>query len=1014
MKTNKWQKRMKRAIRTTVSLLLAVVMLFGMGHPAFADSRQPIESGLCGDNVSWSYFEGGELVISGQGEIWDACPPLPPIGDIEPPSLPDDDEEQNWPEGGSGTDLPSEDLDPDPDCPNISADDSSADLPNIVEGTALRASNVEAEGIGTELGADISWGERASSTVKWQKYRNQIQTVKVGEGVTRVGREVFAGHEIREAALSQGLKEIGESAFENCVRLESIRIPSGVTKIEDFVFLGCKMLKCAWIPASVEEIGLDVFKECNSAFAIYGELGSAAERYAAEHHIPFYEETPVKPAKKDPILLFSKEYSQGIEKTYGEAPFSCILDTKETDGAVTYESSAPKVAEINQTGRITIKMPGKTRITAKAAEGEKYAAGKASFWLVVQKAENKITARNSITITTSASPQKIFLGAEAKGKAKLTYRSDSPSVKVAGTSGEIKVAAKFVGSASITVSAKETAYYKKASKKIKVTVKPAKSVRNAVLAAKSGSVVIGGTKKIQLKNVPGGSKITYKIDKRAIASVSSKGKVTGKKAGTAQVKVTVRKGKDKKNLTFRLTVAKPRFTKASLTIGTKESKKLSVQNKPGSSVHAKYAWSSENTKVAKVKDGKVTGISKGTTNVRLKLRIAKNISYSLKCKIKVKASENEGSMDPGREKISLDGWKEATNNGSHSKMSKKNGMLVIDNQTITRGIYTKDVTVKPNTDYRIRALVRVEGYKGQEKPGGVTVGYGKASEASCYETDFVRSKNWEQSEVWFRSGNNEKITLHVANGGYGAASKGKAYIKDIVLEELPTDNKWNVLVLIYRNVKTVNYQKSFSDADIKELKEVLGKFPDTIQGLSGGRMQIGKLDIQVVDAPVKTVSGQKWGDLTTGPGNDINFDAYLEGKDYNQIAVFAPLAGAPTTNGWFGLGGGYYRYSGKNIYYCIINDTMHYGSPNAEVGGKRYDARTAVLIHEMLHCVETNSVLRGWSGFQPLHDSEKNGYVYSKELEWIDWYADLMQDRIKNGQGKGFRPESFYVPHRPK
>lgn len=112
--------------------------------------------------------------------------------------------------------------------------------------------------------------------------------------------------------------------------------------------------------------------------------------------------------------------------------------------------------------------------------------------------------------------------------------------------------------------------------------------------------------------------------------------------------------------------------------------------------------------------------------------------------------------------------------------------------------------------------------------------------------------------------------------------------------------------------------------------------------------------------------------------------------------------------------GGYYRYSGKNIYYCIINDTMHYGSPNAEVGGKRYDARTAVLIHEMLHCVETNSVLRGWSGFQPLHDSEKNGYVYSKELEWIDWYADLMQDRIKNGQGKGFRPESFYVPHRPK
>lgn len=46
-------------------------------------------------------------------------PAASPIDDPSNPGLPDDDEEQNWPEGGSGTDLPSEDLDPDPDCPNI-------------------------------------------------------------------------------------------------------------------------------------------------------------------------------------------------------------------------------------------------------------------------------------------------------------------------------------------------------------------------------------------------------------------------------------------------------------------------------------------------------------------------------------------------------------------------------------------------------------------------------------------------------------------------------------------------------------------------------------------------------------------------------------------------------------------------------------------------------------------------------------------------------------------------------
>ncbi len=241
-------------------------------------------------------------------------------------------------------------------------------------------------------------------------------------------------------------------------------------------------------------------------------------------------------------------------------------------------------------------------------------------------------------------------------------------------------------------------------------------------------------------------------------------------------------------------------------------------------------------------------------------------------------------------------------------------------------------------------------------------------------------------------------------------------IKTFELEKTTAarDNHWNVLVLVYRNVDTGDFKRSFTQEQIDEIIQVERKLPDTFRRLSEGRFLIDSINFQVIDDPIRSVSADD-GNLTYGPGKDIDFDKYLNDNDYNEVAVFAPLSGYPGTEGWFGLGGGWYEYQGRIIYEIIGNDAItNSGIPDAEVYGEIYDTRTSLMVHEMLHSVESNARLNGISGFTELHDSQDNhGYKWDYDTQWFACYHDLICDKLKDG-AKGFTPEMFYVSHQPR
>ena len=92
----------------------------------------------------------------------------------------------------------------------------------------------------------------------------------IREGVKVVGNDAFQGCGfLTNIDLPESLTSIGDYAFFYCDSLTSIIIPNGVTSIGDYAFFYCDSLTSIIIPNGVTSIGDHAFSDCS----IYGDKG---------------------------------------------------------------------------------------------------------------------------------------------------------------------------------------------------------------------------------------------------------------------------------------------------------------------------------------------------------------------------------------------------------------------------------------------------------------------------------------------------------------------------------------------------------------------------------------------------------------------------------------------------------------------------------------------------------------------------------------------------------------------
>ncbi|MBO4419159.1 MAG: leucine-rich repeat domain-containing protein, partial [Oscillospiraceae bacterium] len=160
----------------------------------------------------------------------------------------------------------------------------------------------------TITGSGAMYDYAAEEDAPWHRFRSEIHSVELPEGLTVIGKNTFAHCSMGEILIPDGVTVIGESAFSGCENLNIVNIPEGVTRIGDAAFLDCQSLNtsCSYaggikskvdpactlifIPDSVEEIGARAFGYFDNpykSFSIFGSENSAAERYAEENGLTF-------------------------------------------------------------------------------------------------------------------------------------------------------------------------------------------------------------------------------------------------------------------------------------------------------------------------------------------------------------------------------------------------------------------------------------------------------------------------------------------------------------------------------------------------------------------------------------------------------------------------------------------------------------------------------------------------------------------------------------------------------
>lgn len=318
-----------------------------------------------------------------------------------------------------------------------------------------------------------------------------------------------------------------------------------------------------------------------------------------------------------------------------------VTPTNADNRAVTWSSSAPTVASVDQSGNITAKSVGNATITVTAKDGSGVTA---TCWVNVT--DIKVTGitlnKTTLNIKTGATEQ---LTAKVQPtdatNSKVTWSSNEPTVAEVDQTGMIT--AKKEGSAVITVTAQDGSG-KTATCQVNVTdIK----VSGITLSASTLAMQTEDVKQLSVTNITPANAtnkaLKWESKNTWVATVDESGNVTAKNPGEATITVTAADNggaqatckvtvTERTAPVIKVTQIQLSQTRASLNEG--KELQLTATVLPTDATNQSLTWSSSVEGVATVDPtGKVTAIKAGTTVITATAKDDSGISAS--CTVQV-------------------------------------------------------------------------------------------------------------------------------------------------------------------------------------------------------------------------------------------------------------------------------------------------------------------------------------------------------------------------------------------
>lgn len=105
----------------------------------------------------------------------------------------------------------------------------------------------------------------SSTTPPWRLRREQIKSIVISDGVTKIGNNAFF-YFIRLSSVNipNGVTTVGKSAFAECESLTNITLPNGLQHIEEKAFAWCENLTQCTLANGIISIGNNSFENCKN------------------------------------------------------------------------------------------------------------------------------------------------------------------------------------------------------------------------------------------------------------------------------------------------------------------------------------------------------------------------------------------------------------------------------------------------------------------------------------------------------------------------------------------------------------------------------------------------------------------------------------------------------------------------------------------------------------------------------------------------------------------------------
>ena len=295
-----------------------------------------------------------------------------------------------------------------------------------------------------------------------------------------------------------------------------------------------------------------------------------------------------------------------------------------TDKSLTWSSSNPAVASVNQAGVVTALTAGTTTVKATAND----ASGKYAECVVTVKEEvipvTSVTL-DKTTLTLEEEQTATLVATVAPDNAtdpSLTWSSSNPAI--ASVNDEGVVTALTAGTTTIRATANDDSG-KYAECAVTVTPKPV-PVTSVTLNKHEMTLVEGQSESLIATVLPDDAtdpSLTWSSSNPAIATVNDAGVVTAVKAGTAVVKATAKddSGKyDECTVTVNpkiILVTSVTLDNTTLTLEEGQSTMLKATVAPDDATDKSLTWTSSDPAVATVNQvGVVTALKAGTTTIK--------------------------------------------------------------------------------------------------------------------------------------------------------------------------------------------------------------------------------------------------------------------------------------------------------------------------------------------------------------------------------------------------------------